>query len=697
MPTLRNPFRSHQQDIDPPTQARLTRARVRRSKSAAFVLDAYRPRVSAENQPLMAAENGTGGDSSFRPQYQVAPGFQLPAWAGIHDPENTELTHKAFSSNEPLPPLRGSGRFKSFLNRLRTGKPRGRKPLAGTFTMSEAPNTKQGSSMDPGQEILLPKRISSAELRAWNEERRQEALQKASLVNLATDPSKTRQHQSHHNPSTAHEKLVENRRPDVISPLPGRFRESKLSRAPSDPFSDDKAVSLDHPAEASSFHCAEPTLETPTYASQNPYKSLPYRIVDNRQATYPHGPSSLHRRSIPAFDIVRVPTMDSPSVGGSYLGRLQPELMRAQLEMMVDRLKLPLAIPPWASITSEETKTTVEGNINFTQGHRLLRRVRPRQSVLKLRDPEAPAPVPRLRRTRTFGSFVRRSEPMTSLRGISLERLALLGGHSYFSLDQKYAPGAMKLPAAIVAPLAFLQELPPSPELSQLFVYPGDMKRAIRLYDYFANQVLSATKDEALIESTVRAISVPLWDRSEQYPVLSVAWTLKALLAGLPGGLLGSRALYQLLKEINYLEGFDAAGFPQKIRTSLIAFALPGLTSPMHLALICAIFGIFTKVLREEVAAAQVARFPPRRVVSVTREFEMARVLAPLLTGPVEGAGAEMRPLGQIPDYNLVQPMTMVEVEREMERERVAGMLLELWSDISSELSFLSHWAPSVH
>lgn len=355
MPTLRNPFRSHQQDIDPPTQARLTRARVRRSKSAAFALDAYRPRVSAENQPLMAAENGTGGDSSFRPQYQVAPGFQLPAWAGIHDPENTELTHKALSSNEPLPPLRGSGRFKSFLNRLRTGKPRGRKPLAGTFTVSEAPNTKRGSSMDPGQEILLPKRISSAELRAWNEERRQEALQKASLVNLATDPSKTRQHQSHHNPSTAHEKLVENRRPDVISPLPGRFRESKLSRAPSDPFSDDKAVSLDHPAEASSFHCAEPTLETPTYASQNPYKSLPYRIVDNRQATYPHGPSSLRRRSIPAFDIVRVPTMDSPSVGGSYLGRLQPELMRAQLEMMVDRLKLPLAIPPWASITSEGT------------------------------------------------------------------------------------------------------------------------------------------------------------------------------------------------------------------------------------------------------------------------------------------------------------------------------------------------------
>lgn len=89
--------------------------------------------------------------------------------------------------------------------------------------------------------------------------------------------------------------------------------------------------------------------------------------------------------------------------------------------------------------------------------HRLLNRVRPVQSNLKL-EVESQPPAPKLRRTKTFASFARRPSPMTSLRGKSVETLARLGGHSFLVLPADLAPYPLQLPACIVATVMYLRK-----------------------------------------------------------------------------------------------------------------------------------------------------------------------------------------------------------------------------------------------
>lgn len=67
--------------------------------------------------------------------------------------------------------------------------------------------------------------------------------------------------------------------------------------------------------------------------------------------------------------------------------------------------------------------------------------------------------APKLRRTKTFANFARRTSPMTSLRGKSVENLARLGGHSYLVLPSDLAPFPMQLPACIVATVMYLRKL----------------------------------------------------------------------------------------------------------------------------------------------------------------------------------------------------------------------------------------------
>lgn len=205
--------------------------------------------------------------------------------------------------------------------------------------------------------------------------------------------------------------------------------------------------------------------------------------------------------------------------------------------------------------------------------------------------------------------------------------------------------------------------VPAAASASELFIEPGDIKAATTLYDHFASQVLSAEKDEPRITLTMRVIAMPHPETDEPAgTVLSVGWTFKALLAGLPDGILGSVRLYETMKAIYYVET------PTAVRVRFITLAIVALTSEMQCALICGVFGLLVCLLEQE---------PPgsgrdvRRVAGFTEADRLSRVFGPLLLGTRRDGGSAS-------EQN--------RVEQEIEEVRVAGMLLQHWQDISTQL-----------
>lgn len=204
--------------------------------------------------------------------------------------------------------------------------------------------------------------------------------------------------------------------------------------------------------------------------------------------------------------------------------------------------------------------------------------------------------------------------------------------------------------------------VPAGPGASELLVEPGDVKAATTLYDHFARQVLSAEKEEAQIALTMRVIAMPHPDTDNPAgTVLSVGWTFKALLAGLPDGILGSVPLFATLKSIYYAE----TSVP--IRARFVALAIVALTSEMQCALICAVFGLLVSLLEQEPPGSGTA---VRRVASLTEADRLARVFGPLLLGKKDGGSAAEQD----------------KVELEVEEQRVAGMLLQHWRSVNQQL-----------
>jgi len=165
---------------------------------------------------------------------------------------------------------------------------------------------------------------------------------------------------------------------------------------------------------------------------------------------------------------------------------------------------------------------------------------------------------------------------------------------------------------------------------------------------------------------TMRVIAMPHCETDAQPSVvLSVGWVLKALLEGLTGGILGSTRLYDTLRAIYFSET------PAPARVRLITLAIIALTSEMQSALICAIFGLLTGMLQDiqRLERRELSGNMLRPVASVTATDKLARVFGPLLVGAV--------------DRDIVG---QDKVEREVEEQRVAGLLLEHWHGINRKL-----------
>ncbi|KAJ5122168.1 uncharacterized protein N7443_002269 [Penicillium atrosanguineum] len=416
----------------------------------------------------------------------------------------------------------------------------------------------------------------------------------------------------------------------------------------SDPFSDGRVADSPLPTRESSQH-SDKHGKGSSGNSQGQLESEKTKRTLN--------PSTKSHASSRQVSMLSHASVASKASRGSRLSHLDPTKASVAFNALTAKLNLQFHIHPAVveDITpgsDADEKPSVDEE-NVFRRHRLFRRVRSVQSSLILGVDSQP-PAPRLRRARTFASLGRRADSMSSLQGRSLETLARLGGHSFIVLPSHLAPSPLQLPACIVMCVMYLRKQGASTS-ARLFIEPGSIKRAISLYDEFAKHVLSAEKDKSQIALTMRVIAMPQneTDASPHY-ALVVAWALKALLEGLPGGILGSARLYEALNP----------------RVRLLSLAIIALTSEMQCALICAIFGLLTGMLQEmkRLAQQEVSGNALRPVASVTDADRLARVFGPLLIG------------------SNIRDSEPDKVEREVEEQRVAGLLLEHWGGVCRKM-----------
>lgn len=231
-----------------------------------------------------------------------------------------------------------------------------------------------------------------------------------------------------------------------------------------------------------------------------------------------------------------------------------------------------------------------------------------------------------------------------------------------------------------------------------LFVEPGNMKVSFRIYNYFSQQVLLAERAKEEAEIFLRGCELPkdTWDCSpeptpdETIRGRSVAWVLMQLLAGVPGGLLGSRRLLQTLISIknNSFESYkcdekrdgrlEGTALIISVRIRALALAMLAYTSHMQLELICAIFGLCSLMAYESERQIELHRNKERgirRAVAIETVLDLDR-------------------LGRTFAQVLVNAGNHEKVERvgeivcDDDKLEVVLMLIENWRGVSRQLRF---------
>ncbi|KAI2621766.1 hypothetical protein GGR54DRAFT_647043 [Hypoxylon sp. NC1633] len=176
------------------------------------------------------------------------------------------------------------------------------------------------------------------------------------------------------------------------------------------------------------------------------------------------------------------------------------------------------------------------------------------------------------------------------LRDEKLESLVRLCGKSLFYLPTGYAPCSLVLPTCF---RALAQALVQQVDTPGLFRVPGSVRVVNTLYDYYC-----ADRDSNDISTTTRCPNLP---GHIKCGIHDVASTFKRVLAGVPGGILGSLSLFDALVAIHSQFHADpelSRTKETKVRARLIALAIGTVKSQYQRELICAVFGLLCFVGR---------------------------------------------------------------------------------------------------
>ncbi|KAF4336456.1 Rho-GTPase-activating 6 [Fusarium beomiforme] len=172
---------------------------------------------------------------------------------------------------------------------------------------------------------------------------------------------------------------------------------------------------------------------------------------------------------------------------------------------------------------------------------------------------------------------------------LDLQSMVRICGKSMLYLPPQHAPSALILPTCIRATAHHIAQ---HVTTRGIFRIPGSIRVVNMLFDYYC------CTDNIEITNTVRCANLPM---HVQASVHDVASTFKRLLSVIPGGILGSLALFDALVAIHsQLQGDPE--FPRtkqtKVRARLIALAVATVQSQFRRELICAVFGLLSLIGR---------------------------------------------------------------------------------------------------
>lgn len=210
---------------------------------------------------------------------------------------------------------------------------------------------------------------------------------------------------------------------------------------------------------------------------------------------------------------------------------------------------------------------------------------------------------------------------------IDIQDMVRLSGKSILYLPQDYAPCCLILPTCI---RATAQHLAQNVTTRGIFRIPGSVRIVGALFNHYC--YTDNGGDD--IASTVRCVNLPL---HIPFSVHDVASTFKRLLSVLPGGILGSLALFDALVAIHsHLNGEPE--FPRtkqtKIRARLIALAIGTIKSQFRRELICAVFGLLSLIGRvAEVTPREDEDGRPLPTADLMGYSALGIVFGPLLIG----------------------------------------------------------------
>ncbi|KAJ5653856.1 hypothetical protein N7490_000859 [Penicillium lividum] len=614
-------FRSRQRAASTPPAPRHSWTRLRRSHSAAV--------------PLIKEPQQSGTSEEIRTTHLGEDGANDEAVNEIDDQVDGGVSLKRQTSNVPEHPGNDGnhseqresphgGRMKGLLSRLRLGRSQDRSSVSELL-----PVIPQEAAGDPMTTDPVKKDVPSLHPPA------QEQRNFSAQTVISQESNQTTATVDHH-PSQRIPMAIDEPNEDWL----GLMNYPTHHPEPSDPFSDGKKIESGQAA--SSGYDGD-------HSQRESGASVHSRVESERQPS-----SKSHSSHRP--NATRVSSVSSHASRGSRLSRVDPSKAAIAFDALAAQLNIPLSIQGDDPVIATPEKLPEEARRRYR-----FSRIRPTQSNQTLGETSNP-PFNKLRRTKTFASLGRRPSPMSSLRGKSVEFIARLGGHSYLILPCDLAPGPLQLPACIVAMAIYLRKS--APHSTELFIEPGDMKAATRLYNHFANQVLLSERDAHKIAMTTRVVAIPHVEaESNAAAVLSVGWVFKELMAGLPGGIFGSVRLFQILYSI-YLAG---PANPGCVR--LVTLAIMALSGEMQCALICAVFGLLTSLLQKTENMDDQTGTSVRPVANPLQPDGLARVFGPLLVGGRDRDRAAQS-----------------SVEQEVEEQRVVELLLDHWRGVSRQL-----------
>lgn len=270
-----------------------------------------------------------------------------------------------------------------------------------------------------------------------------------------------------------------------------------------------------------------------------------------------------------------------------------------------------------------------------------MRKIRRRSSSIQT---TAPKPEKQLKHKRSVSDLsARLRSRKDQLKDKTPQELVRLCGLSVLYLPAEYAVGSLAVPTCFRSTAQYLVqhgmstlERPSDSGTDRslgtltpgIFRIPGSHSTINALYDYYANQ----PEHGDAVAKTVHSPNLP---DHILYDVHDVASAFKRFLSGLPGGILGSLALFEALVAIqNQLNAEPEWTRTKKsrVRARLIALAIATLRSQYRREIICAVFGLLSIIGRAaEIAPREDNRAHPLPTSDLMGYGALGIVFGPLL------------------------------------------------------------------